>query len=83
MLNARVNAQQVNGTGLSLNSVTGISLPLIGSLGDVTIDQAVVTNFTLVENIVGQIVGLQADGDERRTQRSPANQSIDLRSRSL
>jgi hypothetical protein len=61
-LNARVRAQQVNGTGLSLNSVTGISLPLIGRLGDVTIDQAVITNFTVIENIVGQIVGLQADG---------------------
>lgn len=61
-LNARVNALQVNGTGLALNSVTGISLPLIGSLGDVTIDQAVITNFALIENTVGQIVGLQADG---------------------
>src|SRR5256714_9501296 len=50
------------GTGLVLNSVTGLALPLIGSLGDVTIDQAVITNFALIENTVGQIVGLQADG---------------------
>ena len=45
-----------------LNSVTGLNLPLIGQLGDVTIDQAVITNFALVENTVGQIVGLEADG---------------------
>lgn len=57
-----ISAQKVDGTGLVLNSVTGLSLPLIGQLGDVIIDQAVVTNFAIVENVVGQIVGLQADG---------------------
>jgi len=57
-----ISAQKIKGTGLVLNSVTGLSLPLIGPLGDVTIDQAVITNFALVENTVGQIVGLQADG---------------------
>lgn len=57
-----IRAQKVNGTGLVLNSVTGLSLPLIGSLGDVTINQAEITNFAVVENTVGQIVGLQADG---------------------
>ncbi|HKO16664.1 MAG TPA: hypothetical protein VJU87_10515 [Gemmatimonadaceae bacterium] len=50
------------GTGLVLNSLTGVALPVIGSLGDITIDQAEVTNFALVENTVGAIVGLQADG---------------------
>src|SRR5438045_9384605 len=50
------------GTGLTLSSVTGLNLPLIGQLGDVNIDQAVITNFALVENTVGQIVGLQAVG---------------------
>lgn len=50
------------GSGLVLNSVTGLTLPLIGSLGDVVIDQAVLTNFAIVENVVGQIVGLQVDG---------------------
>lgn len=50
------------GTGLILNSVTGLTLPLIGQLGDVVIDQAVITNFALVENTVGQIVGLEAEG---------------------
>ena len=57
-----ITAQKVNGTGLVLNSVTGLDLPLIGSLGDVTIDQAEITNFALIENTVGQIVGVQADG---------------------
>jgi len=50
------------GTGLVLNSVTGLALPLIGSLGTVNIDQAVITNFAIIENTVGQIVGVQADG---------------------
>jgi hypothetical protein len=51
-----------NGTGIVLNSLTGLSLPLIGSLGNVTINQAEITNFALIENTVGQIVGLQANG---------------------
>jgi hypothetical protein len=53
---------KAQGTGLVLNSVTGITLPLIGKLGDVNVNQAVITNFALVENTVGQIVGLQVDG---------------------
>jgi len=54
--------QAAKGTGLVLDSVTGITLPLIGKLGDVNVNQAVITNFALVENTVGQIVGLQVDG---------------------
>jgi hypothetical protein len=58
----RAELQKVNGTGLILNSVTGLSLPLIGKLGDVNINQAEITNFAIVENTVGQIVGLEAEG---------------------
>jgi len=50
------------GSGLVLNSLTGVTLPLVGSLGDVIIDQVVITNFALVENTVGQIVGLEVTG---------------------
>jgi hypothetical protein len=50
------------GTGLVLTSVTGLALPLIGHLGEVVIDEAVITNFTLVETVVGAIVGLEAEG---------------------
>jgi hypothetical protein len=50
------------GSGLVLDSLTGLSVPLIGHVGDVTINQAVITNFALVENTVGQIVGLEANG---------------------
>ena len=50
------------GTGLSLDLVPNVTLPL-GLGGSITIDQAVITNFALVENTVGQIVGLQATGD--------------------
>ena len=61
-LDASTQKQAAKGTGLVLDSVTGISLPLIGKLGDVNIDQAVITNFALVETTVGQIVGLEVDG---------------------
>ena len=52
------------GTGLVLNSVTGLSLPLIGKLGklgDVTIKHAEITNFAVVEAL-GEIVGVKAEG---------------------
>ena len=52
----------MNGTGLVLSSVTGLSLPLIGRVGSVTVDQAVITNVELIENAFGAIVGLQVDG---------------------
>ena len=58
----RSGLANTKGTGLVLDSVTGLSLPLIGKLGDVTINQAVITNFALIENTVGQIVGLEANG---------------------
>jgi hypothetical protein len=54
--------QRAPGSGLILNSLTGLSVPLVGQLGTVDIDQAVITNFTLVENTVGQIIGLEAEG---------------------
>jgi hypothetical protein len=31
-------------------------------LGDITVNQAVITNFQLIENTVGQIVGLRVNG---------------------
>jgi len=57
-----LRAQSASGTGLVLNSVTGLTLPLIGRVGDVNINQAIITHIDLVENTVGQIVGLQANG---------------------
>jgi hypothetical protein len=57
-----VRQQAAPGSGLVLDSLTGLSVPLIGHVGDVTINQAVITNFALVENTVGQIVGLEANG---------------------
>jgi hypothetical protein len=49
------------GTGLSLDIVPNVKLPL-GLGGSITIDQAIISNFALVENTVGQIIGLQATG---------------------
>jgi hypothetical protein len=65
---AQVQAGQVvdaqrEGTGLVLESLTGLTLPLLGvELGDVVIDQAVLTDFFLVEDVVGSIVGLEVEG---------------------
>jgi hypothetical protein len=51
------------GTGIVINSLTNLKLPVIPiGLGDVTINQAAITNFALLENGVGQIIGLQANG---------------------
>ena len=50
------------GSGLVLDSLTGVALPLLGDLGDIVIDQAVITDFRLVEDLVGQIVGLEVTG---------------------
>ena len=50
------------GTGIAVDIVPNVTLPL-GLGGSITIDQAVITNFALVENTVGQIVGLQVTGD--------------------
>lgn len=52
---------QPKGTGLAVDIVPNVTLPL-GLGGSVTINQAVLTNFALVENTVGQIVGLQVTG---------------------
>jgi hypothetical protein len=55
--------QRRPGTGLILQSLTNVQLPLIPiPLGDVVIDQAVLTNFAIVENVVGQIVGVEVEG---------------------
>lgn len=58
----RPSFQPSTGTGLVLSSVTGLSLPLIGRVGEVTVEQAVITNFELIENTVGAIVGLEVAG---------------------
>jgi hypothetical protein len=59
---SQIQAAKVEGTGLVLNSVTGLTLPLIGQVGDVVIDQVNVTRLVLVEDVVGNIVGVQAEG---------------------
>jgi len=51
-----------DGTGLVLQSLTSVKLPLIGRVGDVNVDQAVLTNLVLVEDVLGNVVGLEAEG---------------------
>ena len=50
------------GTGLTVDIVPNVTLPL-GLGGSITIDQAVLTHFALVENTVGPIIGLEVTGD--------------------
>lgn len=54
--------QNHDGTGLVLDALTGISLPLIGEIGTVTIDQAIITELAVVQDILGNIVGVSAEG---------------------
>jgi hypothetical protein len=59
---AVTQAKQAHGTGLILDSVTGLKLPLLDvDLGDVVVNQAIVTNLILIEE-VGNIVGVEAEG---------------------
>jgi hypothetical protein len=52
---------QREGTGLVLESLTGVSLPLIGQVGNIDIDQAVITGL-IIDEVVGGVVGLEVEG---------------------
>jgi len=56
-----LQAAAPKGTGLAVDIVPNVTLPL-GLGGSITINHTVITNFALVENTVGQIVGLQVTG---------------------
>jgi hypothetical protein len=55
-------AQQQAGSGLVLESLRGLSLPLIGQIGTVVIDHTVLTELILVEDVVGKIISVEAEG---------------------
>jgi len=55
-------AKSVTGTGLVLDNVTGLSLPLIGHVVDVTINQAIITQLGVVQDLAGNIIGVDATG---------------------
>jgi hypothetical protein len=57
----RPSLQGIGGTGIEVNVVPTVTLPL-GLGGTININQAVITHFALVENTVGQIVGLDVTG---------------------
>ena len=60
-------AKSVSGTGLVLDNVTGLSLPLIGHIGSVTINQAVITQLGVVQDLAGNIIGVDATGTLQAT----------------
>lgn len=55
-------AKAPGGTGLVIDNATGVDLPLIGRVGTVNVDQAIITELALVEDIAGNIVGVNASG---------------------
>jgi hypothetical protein len=56
------------GTGLVLDNVTGLRAPILGiELGDIIVDQAIVTDLKVVEDLAGTIIGLQAEVDLQGT----------------
>jgi hypothetical protein len=60
---AVAQVQQAQGTGLILDSLTGLRVPLLGvDLGNVVVKQVILTELFLVEDVVGNIVGLEAEG---------------------
>lgn len=61
-VNAAVAQDGPIGTGLVLDNLTSISLPLIGEVGDIVVDQAVIIDLKLIEDLAGQIIGLEATG---------------------
>jgi len=54
--------KSASGTGLLLDNVTGLNVPLIGHVGDVTINQAVITQLGVVQDLAGNIIGVDAQG---------------------
>jgi hypothetical protein len=60
-------AKNVSGTGLVLDDVTGVSAPLIGQIGTVTINQAVITQLGVVQDLAGNIIGVDVTGTLQAT----------------
>jgi hypothetical protein len=51
------------GTGLVIESLTGATAPIVSlPLGEVVIDQAIITDLMLVEDVASGLFGLQATG---------------------
>ena len=53
--------QVERGVGLAINSLTGVSLPLVGQVDELVIDQIVINEIVLGE-VVGGVVGLEVTG---------------------
>jgi hypothetical protein len=56
-----MQAEPRDGTGLVVDNLTGVSLPIVGEVATLDIDQAVITNVVL-DRIVGGVIGLTVTG---------------------
>jgi hypothetical protein len=54
--------RSLDGTGLILEDLTDVSLPIVGPVAGIVIEQAVITDLMLIEDIAGTIIGLEATG---------------------
>ena len=59
--NAPLMQNHRDGTGLVVESLTGVGLPILGTVDELVIDQAVINNIVL-ENLVGGVIGLRVTG---------------------
>jgi hypothetical protein len=54
--------RSLRGTGLLIENLTEVSLPVLGPAGSLVIDQLIITDLMLVEDAVGVLLGLEATG---------------------
>jgi hypothetical protein len=55
-------ARRADGSGLVIDNLTEVSAPLIGEIGSVDVDQAIITELAVVEDLAGNIIGVEAEG---------------------
>ncbi len=58
---ALMQANRPTGTGLVIESLTGVGLPIVGTVDELVIDQAVINNIVL-ENVIAGVIGLTVTG---------------------
>ena len=55
-------AKRTDGSGLVIDNLTEVEAPLIGRIGSVVVDQAIITELAVVEDLAGNIIGVEVEG---------------------